>query len=164
MNGTTSETLTGDRGRRRGWLVAALCLAVAAIAVLAWRARGDGNQEAGAAPQGGKSPGGRSAGDRIVPVVVTAAAVRDVPIYLDGIGTVTAYKTVNIHSQVEGRLDKVAFREGQAVKQGELLAQIDPRPFTIAAAPGPGGAGPRRGPAGGRQAQPDAVRGGGRSS
>jgi multidrug efflux system membrane fusion protein len=132
MNGTSSETLPGTSGKRRGWLVAAICLAVAVIVALAWRARGDGAQEAGAAQKSDKSGGGRSPGDRVVPVVVTPAAVRDVPIYLDGIGTVTAYKTVNLHSQVEGRLEKVAFREGQPVKQGELLAQIDPRPFTIA--------------------------------
>jgi membrane fusion protein, multidrug efflux system len=56
---------------------------------------------------------------------------KDVPIYLEGLGTVTAYKTVNVRSQVDGRMDRVAFREGQTVKGGELLAQIDPRPFEI---------------------------------
>ena len=53
------------------------------------------------------------------------------PIYLEGLGTVTAYKTVTVRTQVDGRLDKVLFREGQAVKKGEVLAQIDPRPFQI---------------------------------
>jgi membrane fusion protein, multidrug efflux system len=64
-------------------------------------------------------------------VLVSEAVTRDVPIYLEGLGTVTAYKTVNVRSQVDGRLDKVVFREGQPVKHNEVLAQIDPRPFQI---------------------------------
>jgi len=66
-----------------------------------------------------------------VPVAVAAASLRDVPIYLEGLGTVTAFKTVNVRTQVDGRLMRVAFREGQTVKQGALLAEIDPRPFAI---------------------------------
>jgi multidrug efflux system membrane fusion protein len=64
---------------------------------------------------------------------VTAAAVarRDVPIFLDGLGNVTAYRTVTVRPQVDGRLDQVLFREGQAVRRGQALAQIDPRPFQI---------------------------------
>jgi multidrug efflux system membrane fusion protein len=85
-------------------------------------------QDAAAAP-GGKGPGG--AADRPVPVLVSEAVTRDVPIFLEGLGTVTAYKTVNVRSQVDGRLDKVIFREGQPVKHNEVLAQIDPRPFQI---------------------------------
>src|SRR6185437_9845391 len=77
----------------------------------------------------GKGPGGGA--DRAIPVLVSEAVTRDVPIFLEGLGTVTAYKTVNVRSQVDGRLDKVVFREGQAVKQNEVLAQIDPRPFKI---------------------------------
>ncbi len=94
---------------------------------LALAAGCSGGQDPGAAAKGGKA-----AAERVIPVVATPAAVRDVAIALEGLGTVTAYKTVNIHTQVEGRLDKVSFREGQAVKKGELLAQIDPRPFAIA--------------------------------
>ncbi len=67
--------------------------------------------------------------NRPVPVSTVIAAQRDVPIYLDGLGTVSAWKTVTVRSQVDGKLDKVLFREGQRVKQGDLLAQIDPRPF-----------------------------------
>lgn len=70
-----------------------------------------------------------AAATRPVPVSTVVVAQRDVPIYLDGLGTVTAWKTVTVRSQVDGKLDKVLFREGQRVKQGELLAQIDPRPF-----------------------------------
>jgi multidrug efflux system membrane fusion protein len=55
--------------------------------------------------------------------------VRDTPIYFDGIGTVQAYNSVTIHTQVDGVLQKVAFKEGQDVKAGDLLAMIDPRSF-----------------------------------
>ena len=69
--------------------------------------------------------------DRVIPVSVAKVEQKDFPIFLDGLGTVTAYKTVTVRSQVDGRLDEVVFREGQAVKKGEVLAQIDPRPFQI---------------------------------
>lgn len=67
------------------------------------------------------------------PVAIASAKVRraDVPIDLDGIGSVAAYKTVIVRAQVDGRLDSVNFTEGQEVKRGQLLAQIDPRPYRI---------------------------------
>lgn len=65
--------------------------------------------------------------------VNTAAVVRaDVPIYLEGIGTVQAFYTVKVTAQVNGQLTDVAFHEGQQVARGQLLAQIDPRPFQAA--------------------------------
>jgi multidrug efflux system membrane fusion protein len=64
-----------------------------------------------------------------VPVGIAAVARRDVPIYLTGLGTVQAFNTVTIKTRVDGELNKVAFTEGQNVKAGDLLAQIDPRPF-----------------------------------
>lgn len=69
------------------------------------------------------------AANRVVPVVGATVLKKDVPIFLDGLGSVAAFKTVTVRSQVDGRLDQVLFREGQAVKAGELLARIDPRPF-----------------------------------
>jgi multidrug efflux system membrane fusion protein len=127
---SAAETMNPTKGRRRGWLTAVILIVAALIVAVVLRGRG-GSEEPGAA-KGASARGAGAAADRAVPVIVTAAVVRDVPIYLEGLGTVTAYKTVNIHAQVGGRLDKVMFREGQAVKQGEVLAQIDPRPFTIA--------------------------------
>ena len=64
-----------------------------------------------------------------IPVVAAVAQAGDVPIYLTGLGTVRAYNTVTIHVRVNGTLDKVVFVEGQDVKGGDLLAQIDPRPY-----------------------------------
>ena len=70
-------------------------------------------------------------GARAVPVLPATVVRRDVPVYLEGIGNVVAYKTVTVRSQVDGRLMQVLFREGQAVRKGEVLAQIDPRPFQV---------------------------------
>ena len=67
-----------------------------------------------------------------VPVSVTNAVRKDVPIYLTGLGTVQATFTVGIHSQVDGKLESVFFKEGQHVKKDELLAKIDPRLFQAA--------------------------------
>src|ERR1700676_553605 len=64
-----------------------------------------------------------------VPVVAGVVQKRDVPIYLDGIGTVQAFNTVVVHPQINGTLTQVAFQEGQDVKKGDLLAVIDPRPL-----------------------------------
>ena len=64
-----------------------------------------------------------------VPVVAGAVTSHDVPIYLRGLGSVLAYNTVTIRSQVQGQIETIAFHEGQTVHAGDLLAQIDPRPF-----------------------------------
>ena len=64
-----------------------------------------------------------------VPVVLGKVTQKDVPIYLDGLGTVQAYNTVTVHSRVDGELEKVAYTEGQDVHAGDLLAQIDPAPY-----------------------------------
>ena len=67
-----------------------------------------------------------------MPVSVSAASRRDVPIRLTGLGTVQATFTVGIHSQVDGKLQEVFFKEGQRVKKGDVLAKIDPRLFKAA--------------------------------
>jgi multidrug efflux system membrane fusion protein len=64
-----------------------------------------------------------------VPVTVAEVTTRDMPIYLEGLGTVQASNTVAIHSQVGGKLQSVNFTEGQQVKAGDVLAVVDPRPF-----------------------------------
>jgi membrane fusion protein, multidrug efflux system len=79
--------------------------------------------------QAGAARAQQAAAGRAVPVVSGPVQKRDVPIYLEGLGSVVAFKTVTVRTQVDGRLDQVAFREGQQVHQGDLLARIDPRPF-----------------------------------
>jgi membrane fusion protein, multidrug efflux system len=63
------------------------------------------------------------------PVVAGVVTSHDVPIYLRGVGTVIAYNTVLVRSQIQGQITKIAFTEGQSVHAGDLLAQIDPRPY-----------------------------------
>ena len=98
--------------RRSAWILGGAGVVAALIVVAVLRGRGNG-QEAGGAAQGANANRRQDgAADRVIPVVAAAAAVRDVPIYLDGLGTVTAYKTVNIHAQVE-----------RAAGQGQLHAK-----------------------------------------
>lgn len=64
-----------------------------------------------------------------VPVVAETLKGETVPIYLSGVGTVIAYNTVVVRSQIQGQITRIAFAEGQTVKTGDVLAQIDPRPY-----------------------------------
>lgn len=64
-----------------------------------------------------------------IPVIAAPVTAGDVPIYLRGVGTVSAYNTDIVRSQIQGQITRIAFIEGQSVKAGDLLAQIDPRPY-----------------------------------
>jgi len=121
--------------RRRNMLLLALALVVAAALVGAWiyydKTRGG---EAAAQPQGKTGTGkgrGKGGDGGPIPVVAGAAELGDVPIYLSGLGTVVPMRTVVVRSRVDGELIRVNFTEGQYVKEGDLLAQVDPRPFQV---------------------------------
>jgi multidrug efflux system membrane fusion protein len=67
-----------------------------------------------------------------VPVTTGAVEKADFPVYLTGLGTVQGFNTVQVRTRVDGQIDKVAFKEGQIVKEGDLLVEIDPRPYQAA--------------------------------
>jgi multidrug efflux system membrane fusion protein len=77
--------------------------------------------------------GGRAGrgGAGLVPVVVASTSRADIPVYLNGLGNATAFYTVTVKSRVDGQLMKVDFNEGDFVKQGQVIAEIDPRPFQV---------------------------------
>jgi multidrug efflux system membrane fusion protein len=110
----------GPHRRRRRLIMVAGAVALLIVVVLVVRSRS------------AASPGRDRAAGRVVSVVAVAARAGDMPVYLDGLGTVSAINTVTVRSRVDGQLVSVGYREGQLVRQGDLLAQIDPRPFQVA--------------------------------
>ena len=139
---------------KRGSLALRVIVAVAVIGGVVWYERsrhpersgsmgdGGGSERAGSDAAGGSrrgggvgrgGAGGGAGGQdgRVVPVQVAAAERKDLPIWLEGLGTVAAVQQVTVRPQVDGRIDKVLFVEGRPVKRGDVLMQIDPRPFLV---------------------------------
>ncbi len=102
------------------WIVGAVVLAIIAIIFLAGARNKRAQREADA-----------KARPKAVSVVTSVARTGDMPVYLTGLGTVTALNTVTVRSRVDGQLLNVAYREGQNVRKGDLLAQLDSRPFEV---------------------------------
>ena len=105
-------------------LIVLLILGVVAAAI--WKIRSN------RATQTDQAQRMAAAADRPIPVSTTPVQQRTMPIYLTALGTVTAYNTVTLHSRVDGQLIRVNVREGQSVTKGQLLAEIDPRPYQAA--------------------------------
>jgi multidrug efflux system membrane fusion protein len=103
-----------------------LVLLVAVVGGMAWLFRARSKAAAAAA-----TAASSAAANRIIPVLTAEVLERDVPVTLEGLGTVAAFYTVTVKTQVDGRIDRVLFKEGQQVKKGDVLVQIDPRPFAI---------------------------------
>src|SRR5471030_2009252 len=80
---------------------------------------------------GGGHGGGRGGGLGPVPVVVSSVTRSSIPVVLNGLGNVSAFYTVTVKSRVDGQLMKMDFHEGDLVKQGQLLAEVDPRPYQV---------------------------------
>lgn len=113
-----------SRTRYWPWIVVTLAVIAAAFAAWFWFGR--------AAEDPTKAARGKSdASARPVPVVAAPARKGNINVYIDALGTVTPRNMVVVHPRVDGQLLSVAFREGQDVKAGDLLAQIDPRPFEV---------------------------------
>ena len=136
------ESRSATPRRKTLWVVIIL-LAVAAI-VAWWVFNKPGEQKASTQAAQRANGGGRGAGGGMrgmgagampdTPVRVAAASTQTIDIVLRALGTVTAYNTVTVRSRVDGELIRVNFNEGQRVKAGDLLAQIDPRPYEVALA------------------------------
>ena len=123
---------SSTRSKARWWLWI-LILGVIAVGVWYFRGARSSSQAADSAALGAaaKGRGGAGSGGFLVPVIVATAQRGDLPVYFNGLGTVTAFNTVTVRSRVDGQLISVAFKEGQFVHVGDLLAQIDPRPFQV---------------------------------
>jgi membrane fusion protein, multidrug efflux system len=109
-----------------------LALPALICACFAMLLAGCGHTSADSKQKGGGGKGGRGGGAAMtIPVAVAKAEIRDLPILLNGLGSVEAFNTVAVKSRIDGQLVKVNIKEGQEVKQGELLAEIDPRPYEV---------------------------------
>lgn len=106
------------RTSRSAIVITVLLLGLAGLTYLAFR------------PSSKPSEAGRRGGDQTpVPVLVATSQQRDIPVYLDGLGTVQAFNQVSVRAQIDGPLLEVRFKEGQDVTKGDVLARIDPRPY-----------------------------------
>jgi multidrug efflux system membrane fusion protein len=107
--------------KKRAIITAALLTASLAAGGLAYLTHADPFERAAATAAPAPPPG--------VPIVAATVAQHDVPIYLSGVGTVIAYNTDVVRAQIQGQIISINFTEGQTVHAGDLLAQIDPRPY-----------------------------------
>ncbi|CAO4140972.1 MdtA/MuxA family multidrug efflux RND transporter periplasmic adaptor subunit [Methylorubrum extorquens] len=130
----TADPVTTAPVRRRRkfgrWMLALLILGGAgAVAHRTYDARQKPAGETAQAPGSGRPGHGGRPADMKQAVGVAPIVTGDMPVVLQGLGTVTPLATVSIRSQISGYLTKIGFREGQMVKEGDFLAQVDPRPY-----------------------------------
>ncbi len=133
------SSTAGEEPHKGSWLriVILVLLVGSAIAFVVYRIRTNHSQAAG--PGGAGAGGRRGAGaNALTPVAFDVVTKRTIPISLTALGTVTAYNTVTLRSRVDGQILKVNFQEGQRVRQGQSLIEIDPAPYlaTLAVAKG----------------------------
>jgi multidrug efflux system membrane fusion protein len=121
--------------RRRWWLWLLAAVVVIFAAYLLARPHGGKGQNGGPAQTAGKGgkagQGGPGGAGRPVPVLAVAAQAKDMGVYLTGLGSVVPLNTVTVKSRVDGQLLRIHFQDGQRVRAGQLLAELDPRPFQV---------------------------------
>ena len=124
-------------GKSRAWVWILALVIVVALGFWYFRGfRASTEAQSPGAPGAGNAGGrggrpGPGAGGFTVPVVVATAQKADLPVYFNGLGTVTAFNTVTVRSRVDGQIVKINFVEGQTVHQGDSLIEIDPRPYQV---------------------------------
>lgn len=116
---------------RKKLIIIVIIVVLAGLSVYAYT-RSHSQQGANGGPGGAGGRRGALAPGQAIPVSVATARSEDVPVYLDGLGSVEAFNTVTVKSRVDGPITEINFKEGQDVKAGELLAEIDPRQFQVA--------------------------------
>ena len=123
---------TSRKPKKRGLIWVVFLLIVAGVAGYAvWRASHPAPVAGGAGGGGGRRGGGAGGQLGPVPVVVSKVARSSIPVFLNGLGNVTAFYTVTVKSRVDGQIMKVDFNEGDLVHEGQLLIEIDPRPYQV---------------------------------
>lgn len=132
--GTGTQERASARGKSRWWIWLVV-LALVGGGVWYFRSgkteEAQSSQAAGGNGGGGGRRGGFNMANMVVPVVVATAQRGDLPVYYNGLGTVTAFNTVTVRSRVDGQIMRINFTEGQNVKAGDSLMEIDPRPFQV---------------------------------
>jgi multidrug efflux system membrane fusion protein len=109
-----------NKSRTIGWVL--LVAAIAGAGYYGWTRHRNGEQAAAAASA-------KKSARNPVRVSIAPVEKSDFPVYLTGLGTVQGFNTVTVRTRVDGQIDKIAFKEGQMVRQGDLLVEIDPRPY-----------------------------------
>ncbi|HEY6999370.1 MAG TPA: MdtA/MuxA family multidrug efflux RND transporter periplasmic adaptor subunit [Candidatus Binatia bacterium] len=110
--------------QHKRWLIGLLALILVVAAIYLRRARSGDAQSGSTSRRSATRP-------QEIPVVTAVTKTGDMKVYLNGLGSVVPYNTITVKSRVDGQLIKVLFQEGQAVSTGQLLAEIDPRPFEV---------------------------------
>ncbi len=118
---------TGEPHRWRPWLLIGSVVIIAVFLFFHFH-----NKKSAAGADGTDAKGGKGKGQSApVPVLAATAATKDVGVYLNGLGTVAPLNTVTVKSRVDGQLLRIDFTEGQLVSAGQVLAELDPRPFQV---------------------------------
>lgn len=137
---TSADSLASappQKSRLKLWLVGFVLLAAGGAAVYYWGTGKPAESQQQFGGRGGFGPGGRGFGgpgfgrNQTVPVRVVTAAKQDLDVYLRALGTVTPLNTVTVRTRLDGELLRVNFSEGQRVAKGQVLAEIDPRPYQV---------------------------------
>ncbi len=126
----SQHPVPAEKKRKSSWtrMLILLLILLAFVGVVVYRIRSNKKEDQK------QAQGAAAAANRPIPVAFDVVQQRPVPIFLTALGTVTAYNTVTLKSRVDGQIVRINFREGQRVTQGQLLIEIDPRPYQAALA------------------------------